>query len=226
VSCCPQVRGACDTVYPALSLDRALPTRLSPDRPPSLHTLRRRLLVGFVRGFLGIMQPSDSSPVPRQLRLLDFLSRPGIAHATAGQTRSPRFRRDPFERDVAFDPGRASAPRIAAPHILPSARVNASAPAVSVFRGSIPHPTQLLCTLRRGRHLPRRNTRYQADATPYLGRTYTGWIAPASPGAPLSTPCRSSRRTALVLSRSVLESDGAVSGSIRIRGQAARSNSL
>ena len=176
-------------------MDRALPTRLSPDRPPSLHTLRRRVLVGFVRGFLGIMQPSDSSPVPRQLRLLDFLSRPGIAHATAGQTRSPRFRRDPFERDVAFDPGRASAPRIAAPHILPSARVNASAPAVSVFRGSIPHPTQLLCTLRRGRHLPRRNTRYQADATPYLGRTFTGWIAPASPGAPLSTPCRSSRRT-------------------------------
>ena len=30
---------------------------------------------------------------------------------------------------------------------------------------------------------------------PYLGRAYTGWIAPASPGAPLSTPCRSSRRT-------------------------------
>jgi hypothetical protein len=28
----------------------------------------------------------------------------------------------------------------------------------------------LLCTLRRGRHLPRRNTRYQPDATPYLGR--------------------------------------------------------
>src|ERR1700747_3417800 len=24
-----------------------------------------------------------------------------------------------------------------------------------------------------------RNTRYQADATPYLGRTCTGWIAPA-----------------------------------------------
>src|SRR5438034_1565069 len=24
-----------------------------------------------------------------------------------------------------------------------------------------------------------RNTRYQAGATPYLGRTFTGWIAPA-----------------------------------------------
>src|SRR6516225_6250350 len=50
-------------------------------------------------------QPSDSSSVPRQLRLLDFPSRPGIAPATAGQTRSPRFRRDPFVRDVASDPG-------------------------------------------------------------------------------------------------------------------------
>ena len=38
---------------------------------------------------------------------------------------------------------------------------------------------QLLCTLRdRCRQRPR-NTRYQADANPYLGRTYTGWIAPA-----------------------------------------------
>src|SRR5262249_40103567 len=33
--------------------------------------------------------------------------------------RPPRFRCDPFARDVAFDPGRASAPRIAVPHILP-----------------------------------------------------------------------------------------------------------
>jgi hypothetical protein len=50
----------------------------------------------------------------------------------------------------------------AVPHILPSAMANASAPAVSVFRGSIPYPIRLLCTLRRGRRLPRRNTRYRA----------------------------------------------------------------
>src|SRR5439155_7599182 len=38
---------------------------------------------------------------------------------------------------------------------------------------------QSLCTLRnRCRQRPR-NTRYQADATPYLDRTFTGWIAPA-----------------------------------------------
>ena len=38
---------------------------------------------------------------------------------------------------------------------------------------------QSLCTLRHHCHQWLRNTRYQADATPYLGRTSTGWIAPA-----------------------------------------------
>jgi hypothetical protein len=31
-----------------------------------------------------------------------------------------RFRRVPFRRDVAFDPGEAAAPRMTVPHILPS----------------------------------------------------------------------------------------------------------
>jgi hypothetical protein len=93
--------------------------------------------------------------------------------------RSPRFRRDPSVRDVAFDPGKATEPRIAAPHMLPSAFSTASAPALYQFRGSIPHPTRLLCTLHRGRRLPRRNTHYRAGATPYPGRTFTGWTAPA-----------------------------------------------
>src|SRR5262249_1267187 len=47
------------------------------------------------------------------------------------------------------------------------------------FRGSIPHPMQSLCTLRDHCRQRPRNTRYQVDATPYLDRTYTGWIAPA-----------------------------------------------
>jgi len=38
---------------------------------------------------------------------------------------------------------------------------------------------QSLCTLRSHCRQGPRNTRYQADATPYLGRTCTGWIAPA-----------------------------------------------
>src|SRR5262249_37468043 len=47
------------------------------------------------------------------------------------------------------------------------------------FRGSIPHLKQSLCTLRSHCHQGPRNTRYQAGAAPYLGRTSTGWIAPA-----------------------------------------------
>jgi len=38
----------------------------------------------------------------------------------------------------------------------------------------------LLCTLRDGRRLPPRNTRYQTNATSYLDRTFTGWITPTS----------------------------------------------
>src|SRR5437870_9872670 len=38
---------------------------------------------------------------------------------------------------------------------------------------------QSLCTLRDHCRQWPRNTRYQAAATPYLGRTSTGWIAPA-----------------------------------------------
>src|SRR5215831_13129474 len=48
-----------------------------------------------------------------------------------------------------------------------------------IFRSSTPQPMQSLCTLRDHCRQWPRNTRYQADATPYLGRTSTGWIAPA-----------------------------------------------
>ena len=60
---------------------------------------------------------------------LGFPPRPGIASATAGRMRSPRFRRLPFVRDGVFDHGRASAPRKTAPHILPSAESTDSASA-------------------------------------------------------------------------------------------------
>jgi hypothetical protein len=109
------------------------PAAFPPPSPP-------RISAGFVRCFNSTTQPSDSSSVPRQLRLLDFLSRPGIAQATAGQTRSPRFRRDPFVRDVASDPGRATVPRVTAPHMLPSAVATASAPATSRISWLNPTP--------------------------------------------------------------------------------------
>jgi hypothetical protein len=85
--------------------------------------------------------------------------------APAGQMRSPRFRRVPFERDMVFDPGVASAPRIAVPHILPSATVTASAPAnfgiswlnptphaIAVYASTTPSPTPSQHSLPGGRY--------------------------------------------------------------------------
>ena len=91
--------------------------------------------------------------------------RTGPACAARPDPRSPKFRRVLFVRDGALDHGGASAPRITALTILPSAVSTASASAASIFRGSISHPTQSLCTLRDGRHLPPRNTRYRAVAS-------------------------------------------------------------
>ena len=87
----------------------------------------------------------------------------------------PRFRRDPFARDVAFDPGGTTMPRITALHMLRSTMKTVSAPAISSFRGSIPHPTHRLCTLRVRRC--RRLTQHSLPGgplQPYLGRTCTG----------------------------------------------------
>src|ERR1700730_12164521 len=72
---------------------------------------------------------------------------------------------------------------VTAPPLLPSALSTASTSAICNFRGSITHPTRSLCTLRSRRRRRPRNTRYQAGATPYLGRTSTGWITSASPDA-------------------------------------------
>src|SRR5271166_5454734 len=89
------------------------------------------------------MQPSDSSSLPRRLRLLDFPSWPLTAWAAMGKMRSPRFRRGPFLRDVASDPGRATGPRISAPHILPSTDTNASAPATLFLSWLNPTPRKI-----------------------------------------------------------------------------------
>ena len=52
---------------------------------------------------------------------------------------------------------------------------------------------QSLCTLRNHRRQWPRNTRYQADATPYLGRTFTGWIRPMRPKGEIARPTKQER---------------------------------
>src|SRR6266581_5266200 len=85
------------------------------------------------------------------------------------------FRRDPFARDVALDPGGTTMPRITALHMLRSTMKTVSAPPSSSFRGSLPHPTQPLCTLR-----VRRRRRLTQHSLPggLLGLTWAG-LAPA-----------------------------------------------
>ena len=115
------------------SLPSLRPAAFPPPSPPPMS-------VGFVRCFIGSMQPSEllvcssTASSPR----LPVAARD--RQATAGQTRSPRFRRDPSMRDVALDPGRATVPRITAPHMLPSAVATASAPAISRLSWLNPTP--------------------------------------------------------------------------------------
>src|SRR5215469_4706130 len=76
--------------------------------------------------------------------------------------RSLRFRRFPFGRDGTFDPGGATASRIAMPHILPSTVPSVSASATLFLSWLNPHPIRSLCTLRIRRRRRLRNTRFPA----------------------------------------------------------------
>jgi hypothetical protein len=81
--------------------------------------------------------------VHHRLRLLAFPMRTGSACAARPGRRSPRFRRVPCMRDVALDPGRATEPRVAAPHMLPSTDENVSAPATLSMTWLTPTPLML-----------------------------------------------------------------------------------
>src|ERR1700726_732053 len=72
-------------------------------------------------------------------------------------------------------PGGTTMPRMTALHMLRSTIETVSAPASSSFRGSLPHPTQPLCTLRVRRH--RRLTQHSLPGGS-LGLTWAG-LAPA-----------------------------------------------
>src|SRR5215217_3247571 len=76
-----------------------------------------------------------------------------------------RFRRIPFRRDVVFDPGRATAPRITVPHMLPSTLMTGSASAmlsiwrlnltpqqIAVYASQSPSPTPTQHSLPGGRY--------------------------------------------------------------------------
>src|ERR1700757_4634713 len=96
-----------------------------------------------------------------------------------------RFRRAPFGRDVAFDPGGATASRIAMPHMLPSTvpNVSASAKFFLSWLNPTPHPITVYAS-----HPPSPTTAQHSlpggALPPYRGRSFTGRNASASPDAP------------------------------------------
>src|ERR1700730_6671471 len=96
-------------------------------------------------------------PVHHRLRFLTFPMRTSRLCSLWPDMRPLRFRRAPFGRDVAFDPGGATAFRIAMPHMLPSTvpSVSASAKFFLSWLNPTPHPI----TVYRRRL---RNTRFPA----------------------------------------------------------------
>src|SRR5215472_617998 len=124
-------------------------------------------------------------PVHHRLRFLTFPMRTSRLCSLWPDMRSLRFRRVPFGRDVAFDPGGATASRIAMPHILPSTvpSVSASATFFLSWLNPTPHPIAGYAS-----HPPSPTTaRHSLPGSalpPYRGRSFTGRNASASPDAP------------------------------------------
>src|SRR4029077_4352723 len=116
----------------------------TPLRPPP-QTSPQWAFFALFAGFIATMTRSDFSR-PCIIGFGYFPSRCGRPYSAQStprrrpDPRPPRFRCNPFARDVAFDPGRASAPRIAVPHMLPSSEGKPSAPAISDLSWLNPTP--------------------------------------------------------------------------------------
>src|SRR6202048_447370 len=124
-------------------------------------------------------------PVHHRLRLLTFPMRTRPLCSLWAGMRPLRFRRVPFGRDGTFDPGGATASRIAMPHILPSTvpSVSASATFFLSWLNPPPHPITVYAS-----HPPSPTTAQHSlpgsALPPYRGRSFTGRNASASPDAP------------------------------------------
>ena len=137
-------------------------------------------------GFVATMAESDfSCPCIIGFRFLTFPMRASRLCSLWSDMRPLRFRRVPFGRDVAFDPGGATASRIAMSHMLPSTvpSVSASAKFFLSWLNPPPHPITVYAS-----HSPSPTTAQHSlpggALPPYRGRSFTGRIASASPDAP------------------------------------------
>src|SRR6202043_3444281 len=116
-----------------------------------------------------------SHAVHHRLRFLTFPMRTRRLCSLLPDMRPLRFRRVPFGRDVAFDPGGATASRIAMPHMLPSTvpSVSASAKFFLSWLNPTPHPITVYAS-----HPPSPTTAQHSlpggALPPYRGRSFTG----------------------------------------------------
>ena len=131
-------------------------------RSPGSAADRSALFAGFPSYYGCVRRPAS---VRHRLRLLAFPMRALRAYCHRPDAGPPRFRHGPFLRDGVFDHGRASAPRIAGPHMLPSTLLTASASAsfclsrlnspphrIVVYASQPPSPTTAQHSLPGGRY--------------------------------------------------------------------------
>jgi hypothetical protein len=149
--------------------------------PPSPPPIRGRLCSRLHRYYAAVRLLA-SSTTASPLRL-PVAARP--RHGGLGEMRSPRFRRSPFIRNGVSDHGRAVAPRLTVRNMLPSTFVTASASAgLSLSRLNIPLHMIAVYASWPSSPAPTQHSLQGGSLLPYPDRTFTGWTAPASPGAP------------------------------------------
>jgi hypothetical protein len=165
------------------------PAAFPPPSPPPICGRLCSRLHRYCAAVRLLTPPATASP-PR----LPVAAR--LRHSGLGEVRSPRFRCVPFIRNGVSDHGRAVAPRMTVRNMLPSALSTASASAelslsrlniplhmIAVYASQPPSPATTQHSLEGGSLLP------------YPHRSFTGWTAPASPGALITDfftngPCR------------------------------------
>jgi hypothetical protein len=112
---------------------------------------------------------------------------PVVAHirqSGRGEMRPPRFRRVPFIRNGVLDHGRAVAPRMTVRNMLPSTLSTASASAtLSLSRLNIPLHMVAVYASQPSSPATTQHSLEGGSLLPYPRRSFTGWTAPASPGA-------------------------------------------
>jgi hypothetical protein len=148
--------------------------------PPSPPPICGRLCSRLHRYYAAVRlltSPATASP-PR----LPVATR--LRHSGLGEMRSPRFRRVPFIRNGVLDHGRAVAPRITVRNMLPSALSTASASArLSLSRLNIPLHMIAVYASQPSSPATTQHSLEGGSLPPYPRRSFTGWTAPASPGA-------------------------------------------